>query len=289
MNRSSPARLLLVLVPTLFGCDGSRTSTPEDPSIEPPAAAALTPTPTQSPPELAPDPEQAPALDSSGDDSQAPEAPTQPQRVSWGHADLDPDNDAVIGPPEPLDDCEDRLQQAGVSFKPARIGVGKKRDGVYTCGAHQVVRFRRGPGKIAYSSNPLLTCTMAVALADFERVAQEEADRIMGSRITAIDHIGTYNCREMVNYDMLSEHSFANGIDLKTFHFANGESADVKADFQPELDEPPSPQSEFLRALANRLYDEEVFSVVVTPYFDRLHHNHIHMDLARYRVDGSRP
>ena len=45
----------------------------------------------------------------------------------------------------------------------------------------------------------------------------------------------------------------------------------------------------FLRGLANRLYDEGVFSVVVTPYFDNLHRNHIHVDLARYRVDGSRP
>src|SRR5690606_7338150 len=104
----------------------------------------------------------------------------QPEPISWGHADLDPDNDNIIGPPEPLDDCEERLEAAGIRFKPARIGVGRKVDGVYTCGAHQVVRIKQGPGKIAYSSNPLLTCTMALAFADFERIAQEEAERIVG-------------------------------------------------------------------------------------------------------------
>src|SRR5690606_34111294 len=65
---------------------------------------------------------------------------------SRGHADLDPDNDDIIGPPDPLPDCEDRLAAAGVTFKPARIGLGKKRNGVYTCGAAQVVRYKKGPG-----------------------------------------------------------------------------------------------------------------------------------------------
>jgi hypothetical protein len=88
---------------------------------------------------------------------------------------------------------------------------------------------------------------------------------------------------------MISEHSFANGIDLKRFVFANGESTTVLDDFEPGNDSPTDPKTLFLRSLANRLYDEEVFSVVVTPYFDNLHRNHIHVDLARYRVDGSRP
>jgi hypothetical protein len=62
----------------------------------------------------------------------------------------------------------------------------------------------------------------------------------------------------------------------------------VLRDFQPDQDDPPA-AGRFLRRLANRLYDDRLFSVVVTPYFDRAHRNHIHIDLARYRVDGSRP
>jgi hypothetical protein len=50
-----------------------------------------------------------------------------------------------------------------------------------------------------------------------------------------------------------------------------------------------SGEARFLRELANRAYDEELFSVVLTPYWDKLHRDHFHFDLARYRVDGTRP
>ena len=236
------------------------------------------------------DPEPAtPAPEPAPQPASEPEPEPEPETFSWGHADTDPTNDYQMGPPEPLADCEERLEAAGISYKTARIGVGKKRDGIYTCGAHQVVRFKRGPGKIKYSSNPLLTCTMALALADFEKVVQEVAQETVGSRVVKIDHMGTYNCREMVAYDMLSEHSFANGIDLKQFTFANGKTANVLEDFQPKVEQTDDPRALFLRKLSRRLYDEEVFSVVVTPFFDRLHRNHIHVDLARYRADGTRP
>jgi len=283
MLRFASVLLPAALALTLAGCDGSSTAAPANgprppapahpvpadaaqASLEPTPAAEPTPTPT---PEPTPEP--------------------TPQRTSWGHADLDPNNDHEVGPPEPLDDCEARLTAAGVSFKPARIGVSNKVNGVYTCGAHQVVRVTRGPGDIKYSSSPLMTCTMALALADFERVAQQQAEQIIGSRITSIDHMGTYNCRKMVNFNMISEHSFANAFDIKAFNFKNGKSASVLGDFKPAVDQPTDPKTIFLRSLANRLYDEEVYSTVLTPYFDRLHHNHFHFDLARYRVDGSRP
>ena len=263
-------------------CDGSNTKAPLASS-----SAASEPELENAAPEPEPEPEAEPKPEPEPEPAEPTPEPEPP--FSWGHADLDPDNDHVLGPPEPLDDCEERLATAGIAFKAARIGVGKKRDGVYTCGAHQVVRVSKGPGQIKYSKNPLLTCQMAIAMADFERVAQEEAQRIMGSPITSIDHMGTYNCREMALYDMISEHSFANGIDLKTFHFKNGESADVLAHFKPREADIEDPRALFMRSLANRLYDEQVFSVVVTPYFDAIHRNHIHVDLARYRVDGSRP
>jgi hypothetical protein len=51
---------------------------------------------------------------------------------------------------------------------------------------------------------------------------------------------------------------------------------------------PTTAEGRFLRDLAHRLYDDAVFSVVVTRFFDELHRDHIHVDLARYRVDGTR-
>jgi hypothetical protein len=275
----SPLRAPLLLAPLLLACGGSAgAATAEAPAPGPIESTAATPSAPESAPEPEPEPEPEP--------KPAPEPEPEPV----GHADLDPSNDHVVGPPDPLPDCETRLEAAGITFSPARIGVGRKRDGVYTCGAKQVVRYRRGPGEIRYGTSPLLTCTMALAMADFERIVQEEAERTLGSRVTRIDHLGTYNCRDMVNYDLISEHSFANAIDLRRFHLADGRTVGVMEHFRPEqsADEAEA-RTVFLRGLANRLYDENVFSVVVTPYFDRLHHNHIHVDLARYRVDGSRP
>ena len=52
--------------------------------------------------------------------------------------------------------------------------------------------------------------------------------------------------------------------------------------------EPATANARFLRELARRLYDEAVFSVVLTPYWDALHRDHFHFDMARYRVDGTR-
>lgn len=217
-------------------------------------------------------------------------APVEPAPTkSYGHANLDPLDDMQIGPPAPLPDCEERLKTAGVTFKPARIGTSREIDGVPTCGAEQVVRFKRGPGKIAYSSAPLLTCTMALALADFEQVVQEEAERELGSRVVRIEHLGTFNCRKMALYDLISEHSYANGIDIRRLVLADGRVVDVLKHFRPTEVDAPDVRGTFLRKLANRLFDEQVFSNVVTPYFDSAHRNHIHVDLGRYRVDGSRP
>jgi hypothetical protein len=213
----------------------------------------------------------------------------EPEPPAHRHADFDPSNDLEMGPPAPVEDCHAKLDALGVKYAAARIGVGRKVDGVYTCGAHQVVRYKKGPSKIAYNFTPLLTCSMAIALVDLEAIVQEEAEAAFGSRVVKIDQLGTYNCRKMVNFDLVSEHSFANAIDLRRFHLANGKSIVVEKHFRPGDEEPSSPESVFLRRLSNRLWDEGVFSVVVTPFFDRLHHNHIHVDLARYRVDGSRP
>jgi hypothetical protein len=52
---------------------------------------------------------------------------------------------------------------------------------------------------------------------------------------------------------------------------------------------PSTAQARFLRSLAERAYDAGVFSVVLTPFWDKLHAEHFNLDLARYRVDGSRP
>jgi hypothetical protein len=160
---------------------------------------------------------------------------------------------------------------------------------VLTCGAEQVVTYLGGPAGIRYNAAPTLTCRMALALAHFEQVAQEEAETTLGVRIARFRHIGTYSCRKMARFDWVSEHSYANAIDLQVITLTNGRKLDIEKHFGSLGPPPDRPEQRFLRTLSNRAFDEEMFSVVLTPFWDKLHRDHFHLDLARYRVDGTRP
>jgi hypothetical protein len=214
--------------------------------------------------------------------------PVSPNRRPGAYANVDPSDDDVPGPPDELPDCDEQLARAGVTFHNASLPVHHERRLV--CGAPQVVVYTRGPGDIAYSPPPLLTCPMALALASFEQVVQEEARRTLGSPVARIEQLGTYNCREMAAYPgWVSEHAYANAIDLARFTLRNGVSITVLRDFD-RGDAPPSrPAGGFLRTVSQRAFDEEIFSHVLTPFFDAHHRDHFHLDLARYRGDGTRP
>lgn len=204
-------------------------------------------------------------------------------------ADLDPDNDAIIAPPALIADCEGKLRELGVVFRradlPVKAGDAKRP----TCGAPQAVVYQRGPAKIRYNSQPVLSCGMALGLARFEQVLNEEAQRYLGQEVARVEQGGTYNCRKMARFDLVSEHSYANAIDIRSVTLKNGRKLSVLNTFGKLDAEPKRPEARFWRSVANRMYDEGTFSVVITPFFDRLHKDHIHLDQARYRVDGSRP
>ena len=217
----------------------------------------------------------------------APEAVPLPSAAVL--ADLDPTNDFVVAPPEPITDCEGKLRAAGVTFAvaelPVKAGNGKRP----TCGVEQAVVYRRGPAKLRYNSAPLVSCGMALGLARFEQTLNQEAERYFGQGVARVEQGGTYNCRKMARFNLVSEHSYANAIDIRSVTLKNGRKLTVLGGFGRIDAEPKGAEARFWRGLANRLYDEGSFSVVITPFFDALHKDHIHLDQARYRVDGSRP
>lgn len=286
-RRRAPRALAVALLATLFACDRAAP----DPALGPPpaiAASALAPAPA-SPSALAPTSASAPALTpapayASALDASSPPPPRRP----GAYANVDPADDDVPGPPDALPDCDEQLARAGVTFRTASLPVHKEKKLV--CGAPQVVIYQRGPGRIAYDPSPLLTCTMALALASFEHIVQDEAARVYGKRVARIVQLGTYNCREMAAYPgWVSEHAYANAIDLATFVLENGVAVDVKRDFDLSDGPPAREGGDFLRAISRRAFDEDVFSHVLTPFFDAHHKDHFHLDLARYRSDGTRP
>ncbi len=220
--------------------------------------------------------------------------PVQHARVpalprAGAYANVDPDDDYVVGPPEAREHCAKDLEAAGVTFKSAPIPVHTQKKSKLVCGAPEVVVFVKGPGAIQYNGAPVLTCGMALALASFERILQKEALARFASPVARVDQIGTYNCREVQAYPgTVSEHSYANAIDLTRFVLRNGKVIEVLRDFE-KGETPRTPVGDFLRVVTRRANDEDVFSHVLTPFFNAAHRNHFHLDLARFRQDGTRP
>jgi hypothetical protein len=192
----------------------------------------------------------------------------------------------VFAPPEVPADAEAQLKAARARFRawPARpVKLGDKA----LCEVPQGVAISRGPSGLRYSKPARVNGAFALRLVRFEAVVQEEAKAAFGRRVVGLEQLGTYACRTMAAYpDWVSEHSFANAIDVAAFVLEGGRRVRVETDWIRKDREATTSQGRFLRRLARRLYDEAVFSVVLTPSFDRRHHNHFHLDGAGYRVDG---
>lgn len=193
------------------------------------------------------------------------------------------ESQSPFSPPDIIPGCYEKLKAKGVRFKKASLPVHPNKSGQFQCGTPQALRYIHGPQKIRLKGAPLMSCPMALAMARFENIAQKLARDILNRPIVRIIHAGTYNCREMKAYPgWVSEHSYANALDIRRFILRGSKTLDVARDYKKN-----SPEGRFFRTLAKKLVNEEVFQVVLTPNFDGLHRRHLHLDMARYRVDGT--
>lgn len=219
----------------------------------------------------------------------ADEPATDPAPYSfYGFANVDPKDDALLGPPDPWPRCRANLRHAGITFATGHLPITVSANGL-TCGAEEVVFYIKGVSNISYNIAPLVTCGLALAIAEYEQLVNQVAREVYGIPVTRIEQLGTFTCREVVGkLGLSSEHSYANALDIGRFVLADGTRISVLRDF--ERNEPPTTAAgRFLRAVSRRAYDENYFSVVLTPFFNEAHHDHLHLDLGRFRLDGTRP
>lgn len=132
-------------------------------------------------------------------------------------------------------------------------------------------------GRLYIDNAPLLTCSMATQLVKFERDSiQPIAKRFFGSEVKRLKHIGSYNCRSMRQYKgVLSQHAFANALDVSGFEFEDGQSVSVQKDWNAV-----GPKSQFLKEISSAACD--TFRVSVSPDGDANHWNHLHWDTGAY-------
>jgi hypothetical protein len=170
--------------------------------------------------------------------------------------------------------CRQFLKSADVTFTeiPDRSEQG-------FCHIRDAIRMTSG-GPPLYPNSPMMACPVAAGLILWQRHGMKEAARdMMGSSVTRIDHIGTYNCRRQYGRSTgwVSEHASANAIDIQGFVFLNGAKVSVLNDWNPRGGEPTG-AANFLRVAQRQACD--VFKVVLGPEANAAHENHFHLDMG---------
>jgi hypothetical protein len=126
---------------------------------------------------------------------------------------------------------------------------------------------------LTYNRSTLMTCALASAMYTFEKkVVQPIAQKYFKQPVAKIIHVGTYNCRPMRgSSQLLSEHAYANAIDITGFQLQDGTVINVKRHWNHEGD-----AGKFLHTVAKKACRK--FRKVLTPNFNALHHDHFHLD-----------
>lgn len=171
--------------------------------------------------------------------------------------------------------CLDRLRKLDVEF--TRQSDFSNPQG---CRVENSVRLAR-VGRVRIDNAPLLTCRMATQLHEFEgERLQLIARRIFGAEVTRLNHLGTYSCRSMRQFKgILSQHAFANAIDISQFVLADGRSISVQRDWKGAI-----AKSQFLREVSSAACN--TFRVSVSPDDDANHWNHFHWDMGFFKSCG---
>ncbi|MDV2983913.1 UNVERIFIED_CONTAM: extensin family protein [Methylobacteriaceae bacterium AG10] len=257
-----------------------------------PPAAQVTPLPPERPAELATGAGKDSGKDASKDAAQKtdepppkdakepskdgpaalPEAPLPPERPP----ELSGEAALALKVSAPDDTaCLRRLERLGARFEALPpLGNGQ-------CSAPRPLSVTALADGVALEPPATLNCRAAEALARWTTEVQVAAREQLGDSLKSLALGGTYVCRGQ-NHDTdakLSEHSFANAIDVMSYGFEKRASLKVTA--APG----GTPEAAFLASV--RAGACGFFRTVLGPGSDAAHANHLHLDL-RERNAGHR-
>ncbi|MEY3634428.1 MAG: hypothetical protein RLZZ61_838 [Pseudomonadota bacterium] len=128
-----------------------------------------------------------------------------------------------------------------------------------------------------------MTCPLAASFTDWARYAVvPAAKQYLGSPVVKIETMGTFNCR-VVNGSRsgkLSEHAFANAVDVSAFVLRDGRRVSVLNGWRGSSEE---------RAFLRRLHQSACkrFGTVLGPEYNAAHANHFHFDMAKSTSNGT--
>ena len=221
-----------------------------------------------------------------------PSAPPGPENATWSDAEII----------SALAECVRLLVPTGADLelsKPIRNGQ---------CGTPAPVVLKRVAG-VELNPAAVVNCQMAAKVHDWinesvQPLAREQLD----ARVTRLITASAYMCRQRLgsSTERLSEHSFANALDISAFVTSDGRSIDVltrwgptKRDRQAQaapdagagearpvrdiapLDGNTTKEERFLRSIHEGACG--TFGTVLGPEANEAHRNHLHLDLAARR------
>ena len=127
---------------------------------------------------------------------------------------------------------------------------------------------------------PLMRCEVADPLqAWLEQAVKPAARQHLKTEIVTVGHLGTYNCRTITSGSaVLSQHSFANAIDIAWFELADGR--------QIKLADGWSHEDESIQKFWRQIHRLSCtyFDVSLSPNYDTAHHDHFHFDMGPYNI-----
>jgi hypothetical protein len=122
-----------------------------------------------------------------------------------------------------------------------------------------------------------LNCRVAGALDRWIRqVVQPKAWELLDARVIRVVVAASYHCRTRSNGSKLSEHAFANAIDISKFITAKGERISVQKHWRAG-DE----RARFLKDIHKGAC--RIFGTVLGPNADVAHRTHFHLDMTPRR------
>ena len=129
-------------------------------------------------------------------------------------------------------------------------------------------------GGVNVSPDALLDCWTAVEVSKW--VSNNVAPltiRTFGSRLRKVTQFSAYSCRNR-RKGKLSEHAKGKAFDVAEFHLEDGRKFTVLSDWYTGT------VGNFLHQIALRACNN--FKLVLTPYSNKDHANHLHFDLGRW-------
>lgn len=179
--------------------------------------------------------------------------------------------------------CQDTLAQSSMRY----VDVPDRETGPQ-CGFTNAVRIERT--SVAVGEPFSLSCRAALSLAMWEaHELQAAAREHLGADVRAIEHFGSYACRNVYGREAgrRSQHATADALDIAGFVLDDGRRVRVVSDWQkvPRLnaapdaaaaEDAPSPEARFLDAVHRGAC--HYFDAVLGPEYNAAHADHFHFD-----------